>query len=88
MLKTYLYIPDQLEEKIIHAANVNKISKAEVMRRSLEKGIDVIGQQGHASAQILLKLADLGKRYKLRGPKDSSVRMNELLWGKNWSRNG
>lgn len=88
MLKTYLYIPDQLEEKIIHAAKVNKISKAEVMRQSLEKGIDTVWRQGNASAQILLRLADLGKRYKLRGPKDSSVRMDELLWGKDWSQDG
>ncbi|MBI2310090.1 hypothetical protein HYU89_04310 [Candidatus Collierbacteria bacterium] len=88
MLKTYLYIPDQLEEKIINVAKVNKISKAEVMRQSLEKGIDTIRRQGNASAQILLRLADLGKRYKLRGPKDSSARMDELLWGKDWNQNG
>lgn len=88
MLKTYLYIPDQLEEKIIYAAKANKISKAEVMRQSLERGIDTIWRQGSASAQILLRLADLGKQYKLRGPKDSSVRMDELLWGKNWSQDG
>lgn len=86
MLRTYLYIPEHLQEKISHTAkNLNK-SKAEVIRQALEKGIAQVSQQGTASAQVLLKLAELGKQQNLKGPKNSSVRMDELLWGKDWSK--
>lgn len=87
MLKTYLYIPENLEEKIIFTAKAQNKSKAEVIRQALEKGIITVQQQGTASAQILLKLAEMGKKYKVRGPKDSSERIDELLWGRKWDNN-
>lgn len=86
MLRTYLYIPEHLQEKINHTAKNQNKSKAEVMRQALEKGITHVTQQGTASAQILLKLAELGKQQNLKGPRDSSVRMDELLWGKDWNK--
>lgn len=86
MLKTYLYIPELLEQKINLTVKAQHKSKAEVIRQALEKGIAAVAQQGTDSAQVLLKLAALGKRYQLRGPKDSSVRMDELLWGNDWSK--
>ncbi|MGA3292164.1 MAG: hypothetical protein ABSC49_03425 [Candidatus Microgenomates bacterium] len=86
MLKTYLYLPEQLDQKIYLVAQTQNKSKAEVIRLALEKGINAVGQQGTASALILLKLAGLGKQYGLKGPKDSSVRIDELLWGKDWSK--
>ena len=86
MLKTYLYIPDQLEERINLTAKTQNKSKAEVIRQALEKGITQVSQQGTASAQVLLKLAELGKQQNFKGPKDSSDRMDELLWGKDWSK--
>ena len=84
MLKTYLYIPDQLEEKIVRTAKTQNRSKAEVIRQALENGINSVQQQGTASAQVLLKIAELGKKYNVKGPKDSSARMNEYLWDKDW----
>lgn len=86
MLRTYLYIPEHLQEKINHTAKNQNKSKAEVIRQALEKGIAQVSQQGTASAQVLLKLAELGKQQNLKGPKNSSVRMDELLWGKDWSK--
>jgi len=86
MFKTYLYLPENLEEKIKYTSAAQKKSKAEVMRQALEKGIADLQREGSASAQTLLKLAELGKKHKLRGPKNSSVRMNELLWGKDWNK--
>ena len=87
MLKTYLYLPEQLDQKIYLVAQTQNKSKAEVIRLALEKGINAVSQQGTASALVLLKLATLGKQSNLRGPKDSSVRMDDLLWGKDWSKN-
>ena len=86
MLKTYLYIPDELEDKIVRTARHHKKSKAEVMRRALEKGVTEVYGQSDASVQVLFKLAELGKRFKFKGPKNSSERIDELLWSKDWSK--
>ena len=41
MLKTYLYLPDELNKKIEKASKENGESKAEVIRTTLEKGFKV-----------------------------------------------
>lgn len=84
MLKTYLYVPDYLDEQINNLAKLRNKSKAEVIRNALERGLVAVQQQGTASAQVLLKIAELGKKCGLRGPIDSSERIDELLWVKNW----
>jgi len=86
MLKTYLYIPDHLGKKIERTAKVRRKSKAEIMRQALEKGITAIEQQGTASAQVLLKIAELGKKYKVKGPKDAAEHFDEYLYGRDWSK--
>lgn len=86
MLKTYLYVPEELAEKINLTARIQNKSKAEVLRQALEKGITAVQNQGTASAQILLKLAKLGDSSNLKGPKNSSERIDELLWGKEWNK--
>lgn len=86
MLKTYLYIPEHLNRKIDYTAKMQNRSKAEVIRQALESGIGTVQQQSAASAEVLLKIAELGKKYNVKGPKDSSTRMNEYLWDKDWSK--
>ncbi|RJO60719.1 hypothetical protein C4544_04580 [candidate division WS5 bacterium] len=86
MLKTYLYIPEHLNKKIDYTAKIQKRSKADVIREALESGIDAIQQEGTASAEVLLKIAALGKKYHVKGPKDSSTRMDEYLWDKDWGK--
>ncbi|OGG00060.1 hypothetical protein A3D78_00090 [Candidatus Gottesmanbacteria bacterium RIFCSPHIGHO2_02_FULL_39_14] len=87
MLKTYLYVPEELDEKITLTAKIQNKSKAEVIRQALEKGIPAVQSEGTASAQILFKIAQIGRRYNIKGPKDASERMDEYLWGKDWSKN-
>lgn len=86
MLKTYLYIPEQLNNQINNTARVQNISKAEVMRQALKNGLQKLIGQGNAGVEALFKLAELGKKYKLKGPKDSSAKMDEYLWGKDWNK--
>ena len=83
MLKTYLYIPEQLERRIKLTAETQKKSKAEVIRQALEKGISAIAQQGTVSAHALLKIAEVGEKYKPKGPKDLSANLDKYLWGIN-----
>jgi hypothetical protein len=87
MLKTYLYVPEELEKKILLAAKTLKKSKAEILRQALEKGISIVQNQGASSARALYKIAEIGSKYNLKGPKDGSKRMDEYLWGRDWSKN-
>lgn len=87
MLKTYLYVPEELEEKIKLTAKAQNKSKAEVIRQALEKGIVAIQRQGSVSVQALLKIAEIGRKYSLKGPNDGSERIDEYLWGSDWSKN-
>ena len=86
MLKTYIYVPDSLNEKIIRMAELQKKSKAEVIRNALEKGLVVEQHKGNASAQVLLKIAELGEKYKVKGPKDAVEHFDEYLYDKDWSK--
>lgn len=81
MLKTYLYIPDHLNEKITSTAKAQKRSKAEVIRQALEKGMGAVKVQSNAGVEVLFELAKLGKKYKLKGPKDLSANLDKYLWG-------
>lgn len=85
MLKTYLYIPDYINEKIDRTAKAQKKAKAEVIRQALEEGLMALEKQKSGGAESLLKLAEIGREARLRGVHDSS-RMDELLWGKDWSK--
>lgn len=40
MFKTYLYIPEKLNKKIIKLSKLNSKSKAEVIREALEEGLE------------------------------------------------
>lgn len=84
MLRTYLYIPEELDRQIKTIAKTQKKSKAETIRQALERGIETINRKG--SAISLLKLAEIGKKGNFKGPKNSSQRIDELLWGKDWSK--
>lgn len=84
MLKTYLYIPEELDHQVKRAAKDQKKSKAEILRLAIESGLKAVQQKG--SANSLLVLAEIGRKYNLTGPKDSSQRIDELLWDKDWSK--
>jgi predicted DNA-binding protein len=81
MLKTYLYIPDHLEEKIKSTAKSQKKSKAEVIRQTLEAGFESVEKQKVGGAEALLRLAELAKKLDIKGPRDLSVNHDYYLWG-------
>ena len=81
MLKTYLYIPEQLEKKIKLTAETQNKSKAEVIRQAIEKGLKDEEKRASAGVEALLKLAALAKKNNVRGPKDASVNHDYYLWG-------
>jgi len=82
MLKTYLYVPDQLNQEINALAQIQKISKAEVIRTAIKKGITFIKRQAASSASLLLQIGKIGEKYQPHGPKDLSAKMDNYLWRK------
>lgn len=85
MLKTYLYVPEELVEKINVAVRSRNKSKAQVIRLALEKGLIAINAEGTGSADALLAIADIGKKFEIKGPQDSSGKMDEYLWERDWA---
>ena len=85
MLKTYMYIPDEMDNEVIALVNNLKTSKANVLRQAIGEGIKVMKKQYFNGAEAMIKLAELGKKWGLKGPKDSSQRIDELMWGKDWA---
>lgn len=81
MLRTYLYIPDEMEKKIKYTAKAQNKSKAEVIRYALEAGFESIEKQKPGGAEVLLRLAEIAKKYKAKGPRDASVNHDYYLWG-------
>lgn len=81
MLKTYLYIPDHLEEKIRQTARMQKKSKAELMRQALEEGISNLTKKQVGGAEVLLELAELARKHNIKGPKDAAINHDYYLWG-------
>ena len=82
MLRTYVYIPKELDEKVKKTALVKKISKAEVMRRAIERGLEEDQESRRkVSWDVAYKLAEIGKKHKVRGPRDLSKNLDKYLWG-------
>jgi metal-responsive CopG/Arc/MetJ family transcriptional regulator len=79
MLKTYLYIPQHLNEKINVIAKAQKKSKAEVIRQALERGLKE--ERGRSGAEALLDLVKFAKEQKIKGPRDLSTNHDYYLWG-------
>jgi len=80
MLRTYLYIPDELGSEIENLAKRRNESKAEVIRSALRRGIVFVKAESVGSAELLLKVGRLGKKNKVHGPKDVSLKIDEYLW--------
>jgi len=80
MLKTYLYLPDTLDAKVNLVAKTQKLSKADVMRRSIENGLNSVYEKKEDSTNSLFMLAELAKKYKAIGPKDLSSNLDKYLW--------
>ena len=78
-------VPEYLLKKIAATAKIQNKDKIEVIRQALERGISKIQKSNNASARALINIANIGRKYKLKGPRDSSEKMDEYLWSKDWN---
>lgn len=83
MQKTMMYIPQHIKERIKKVAEGEGTSQAEVIRTALEIGLGTVSSKKDASAKVLLKLAQLGKKYQTgRLPKMSALEEIDKMWHK------
>lgn len=81
MHRTQLYLPKDLYAYLEWEARRKDISVSEVVRRKLTK-------REKRGAGTLLKLAEIGKKYKIKAPKDLSARLDHYLYGSGSSKFG
>lgn len=81
MLRTYIYLPDELNQQIKLTADLQRKSKAEIIRRALEKGLAVVKSKKSDSAKILLQIAKEAEKLHVKGPKDLSFNHDYYTWG-------
>lgn len=89
MLRTYLYLLEEDNERIMAALASLQMSKAELMRVSLREGLKVVmgKKKRRNGAEALVRIGEMAKKYNVRGPRDLSTNMNDYLWGnKKWIR--
>lgn len=75
MIRTQIYLPEELETEIRFRARKDKKSKAEVIRGALKKGLE--DKRASNLGNELLRIANLGGR----GPKDLSTNHDDYLYG-------
>ena len=80
MHKTMVYLPKELKDRVLVIANSQGTSQADVIRKALLEGLEATKFQNKSSAQGLLKLAELGKKLQLKGPKDLSKNLDKYTW--------
>lgn len=91
MLRTHIYLPEDLNAEIENAAREVHKSKAEVIREALEHGIKVVKPKRSASAKALLTMAQEAKKFTGKAPPDLAFNHNYYTWGgekKTHRRNG
>ena len=81
MLRTYLHIPQELNEQIEEIVLSEKISKSKVIRDALKEGITVLKKKNNNSANALLDIANIARKNNASGPSDLSANLDEYLWG-------
>lgn len=77
MIRTQIYLPQQLYQAIDLVAKKEKKAKAQIIREALEKNMEK--KQANAG-ETLLKLAAMAKKYKWKGPKDLSTNHDKYLY--------
>lgn len=83
MLRTYIYLPDDLKQQIKLTANLLGKSKAEVIRQALEKGLFTTNAKKSQSAKVLLKIAKEAEKLpsEPNAPRDLSSNHDYYTWG-------
>lgn len=76
MIRTQVYLPEELYQNIKLLAKKEKKSAAQVVRQALER--DLASEKGETVGKALLRLSKI----KAKGPKDLSENIDKYLYEK------
>lgn len=80
VVRTYIQLPKPIYHQLKTISLTEDLTFAETTRRVLEKGL-IEKQNGQKdSSSFLVELGKLGKKYKVRGPKDWSTNLDKYTW--------
>lgn len=81
MMRTNVYIPEELNKQIDRVARFQKKSKATIIREALEEGMKEKNSVQAGSAKALLDMAKAAEKLDVSGPKDLSINHDHYTWG-------
>ena len=79
MIRTQIYLDEDQAQDITILAKSQKTKKAKLIRALIQKGLEQ-EKNKQSVGNTLLKLASLGKKLKLKGPKDLSSNHDQYLY--------
>lgn len=79
MIRTQIYLTKELYQEVAFTAKREKKPKAAVIREALGKGLIKKRSKKNAGS-VLLEIAELGEKLKLKGPKDLSQNIDKYLY--------
>lgn len=77
MIRTQIYLPEDLYREIGWLAKKEKKAKAQVIREALEHSLE---SRRETIGEALGKLIKLGEKLHLHGPKDLSINHDKYLY--------
>ncbi len=78
MKRTQIYLPQDLYAQLKAMARQDATSVSEVVRKTLK---DKVKEKKHSGVNTLLSLAEIGKKWKIKAPKDLSANLDYYLYG-------
>ncbi len=78
MIRTQIYLPDDLHSQLIQLARAKSTSMAEVTRNFIEKGLKTSRNIDTSGKTVMRKIANMNIK---KGPKDLSYNLDHYLYG-------
>lgn len=80
MQRTQVYFEAEILELLREEARIKKATLASIIREKVEKNIKIKTKRRKSAAEFLKGIELLGKKLKVRGPKDLSQRIDEFVY--------
>jgi predicted DNA-binding protein len=77
MIRTQILLPLELRRRIKLRAEKDQKPQGQIIRELIQKGLET--EEQASTGDALLKLADLGKRLGVRGPKDLAANHDDYF---------
>jgi hypothetical protein len=82
MIRTHIHLTQEQVDDIKLRARREKRTESDVARELLDRGrLITQGRRRESIGEALLRLAQLGKKFRMKGPTDLSTNHNDYLYG-------